>query len=892
MNSKNNQDCLKNLEDVLCIYFRGKRPTHSQIIETAHSFWEKFVPSYNDEDFEQVIEYVEYNVPISSMEADYLVNEETESHWFTDELQKSNQESAFRRYKRYLRDQNFSEAAIDSIDADCRKILGFSANPKADGFDKKRGLAVGDVQSGKTANYTALVNLACDYGYKIIVILAGLTDSLREQTQMRVDKGIIGAISETIGGQITYIGVGEESRDYYAVPLTNAKLDFLKFIKDSHNSTPEAYSKPLILVVKKNGKVLKQVQEWLKPGKNKIHSQNILIIDDEADNASVNTKRDEDDPTIINKYIRQLYNNFNIATYIGYTATPFANIFITPDSNFKMETLFPSDFIVLLKTPSNYFGAKKIFGTRTHLHILNEHEPYFLPAIHDKHMQFTCLPDSLKDAICSFIIGCAIRTLRKQAKKHRSMLINISRFNDLHEEIRIRVSDYVDYLSNIINQDSYKDTKGFIANREAYRLYSVYHSEPFFTNASLTYSFDTIKKNLSQEVNLLKVVVINNSNSKCRFKYQDYEEQGARVIVIGGFVLSRGLTLEGLMVSYYSRNASAYDTLLQMCRWFGYRPGYEDICALYISQINIDNFEAVVDAVDDLKEQFATMALKKKKPENFGLMVKESPNSLATSILVTSRNKMYNTQILEYWISYGGELVDTSKISTSNEINSQNCSVCLDFISDLYHNGYELKPIKNRYIMVDIPKNFIADLLKKIQIHPKNTKFNIQCLVDYIQQSQLFPNWDVVVATGESTKKWKVCNYELNIPLRTSEHRDEEDFIRVAGQRNRLIDPGILNSGLSDLQMSELFTLCGGRQPRTVTDYLALQTRKPLLVLYPVDLQENGQSIDENIYMGFALAFPNRGRSERTLCRANKVKYLEATMPLDDKDEDEELDND
>lgn len=887
-----NLDSLKNLEDVLCIFFKGKRPTHSQIVEKAHEFWDKFVPIYNDDDFEQVIEYVEYNVPISSFEADFLVNEETESHWLTEDLQNSNEEFAFRRYKRFLREQNFSEAAIDSIEADSRKILGFSANPKAESCDKKRGLAVGDVQSGKTANYTALVNLACDYGYKIIVILAGLTDSLREQTQMRIDNGLIGAISETIGGQITYVGVGIESKDYFAVPLTNTKLDFLKFIKESHNSTPEAYSKPLILVVKKNGKVLRQVQEWLKPGKNRIHSHNILIIDDEADNASVNTKRDEDDPTIINKYIRQLYNNFNIATYIGYTATPFANIFITPDSDLKMETLFPSDFIVQLKTPSNYFGAKKVFSTREHIHILDEHEPDFLPVIHNRYKNFRNVPDSMKDAICAFLLGCAVRTLRRQNTKHRSMLINISRFNDVQDEIRVRVSEYVEYLSNVIIQDSYKETSAFIANPEANRLYKVYNTESFFKNASQMYSFNDVKQQLIPEAKLLQVVVINNSNTKSRFKYQDYEEQGARVIVIGGFVLSRGLTLEGLMVSYYSRNASAYDTLLQMCRWFGYRPGYEDICALYISQINIDNFGAVIDAVDDLKEQFATMALKKKKPENFGLMVKESPNSLATAILVTSRNKMYNTQVLEYWISYGGELVDTSKIYSSRDINQKNSYLSQKFVIDLHNNGYELAPVKNRHMIVDVPKKYIANFLQKIQVHPKNTKFNIQCLADYIQQSQLFPLWDIVVATGDSAKKWTLANFEFNIPLRTSEHRDEEDFIRVAGQRNRLIDPNILNSGLSDKQMSDLIVHCGGHQPRTVTDYLSLQNRKPLFVIYPIDLQENGRSIDECIYMGFALAFPNKGKSEKTLCRANKVKYLETTMPLDDKDEDEELDND
>jgi hypothetical protein len=286
------------------------------------------------------------------------------------------------------------------------------------------------------------------------------------------------------------------------------------------------------------------------------------------------------------------------------------------------------------------------------------------------------------------------------------------------------------------------------------------------------------------------------------------------------------------------------------------------------------------------------MAFKKMKPENFGLMVKESPITLETSILVTNRNKMYNTQVIEYQLSYGGELVDTSKIYRSLEINQYNCNITQKFFTDLQHDGYELKNLRNRNMIVDVPKQYIAKFLQKVQVHPKNTKFNIQCLVDYIQQSQLFPYWDIVIATGESSKTWKVTNFEFNIPLRTSEHREEEDFIRVAGQRNRLIDPGILNSGLSDSQIKELISLCNGRQPRSVSDYLSLQNRKPLCVIYPIDLQENGQSIDDYIYLGFALAFPGKGRNEKILYRANKIKYLESIMPIDDIDEDEELDND
>ena len=759
--------------------------------------------------------------------------------------------------------------------------------------DKKRGLVVGDVQAGKTANYIELINLACDFGYKIIVLLAGLTDYLREQTQIRIDQGFIGAKSESISEVIDYIGVGESNRNYYAIPLTNTKKDFLKFIKENINATPEGYSKPLILVVKKNANVLKQIESWLKPGNNKISSTNILIIDDEADNASVNTKKSEEDPTIINRYIRKIFDNFSVASYVGFTATPFANIFINPDNVFNLDNLFPSDFIVQLKSPSNYFGAEKVFGSNRYLRVLDEHEKNFLPAVHQKTASFSELPESMKEAICSFLLGCCVRTLRGQETKHRSMLINISRFNAIHEDIRFAVSQYIEELSNIIVQDSYKQTKDFIKSLEAERLYTLFTKSSYFGDARTTHSFEDIKSLLKDEIEKFKVVVINNSNTKSRFKYSDCSDVGARVIVIGGFVLSRGLTLEGLMVSYYSRSASTYDSLLQMCRWFGYRTGYEDLCIIYISQINIDNFGAVIDAVADLKEQFAAMILSHKKPKEFGLMVKESPTTLETAILVTSRNKMYHTQAIEIYLSYGGEVVDTSKISKNYSDSQYNIERNYDFFSELENTGFDLKIINGRLMFTDVPKDNIASFVSLLRIHEMNRKFNKQCLADYIGQSQLFPFWDIVIPQGDSAKTWSFCGQTIRIPFRSCEIRDNEDVIRVAMSQNRLIDPGILNSGLNSIQMEELVRLCNGRKPSSSKDYLQLQTRKPLLVIYPVDLQKNSSSIDNNVYMGYALAFPCRGKSEKTRYRANIIKCQElADAQLDDVDEGEETNND
>lgn len=380
----------------------------------------------------------------------------------------------FDRYKRYLRRQDFSEAVIEQMESDCSRVLKQCANPELTlnvTERKKKGLVVGDVQSGKTANYLGLINMACDYGYKIIVLLAGMTDSLRQQTQSRVDTGFIGAISDTMSdAEIAYVGVNDDAQiqQNYAVPLTNNENDFVKFVKKNLNATSGDFNKPIILVVKKNTSVLNQVVEWLKPGFHNINCQNLLIIDDEADNASINTKKPECDPSKINGHIRNLYNNFPIASYVGYTATPFANIFVNPEGDESYKDLFPSDFIVLLNAPSNYYGAQKVFSYEGDVHsrslrVLDEGEDHFLPAKHKKdEYYFAELPDSLKEAILCFLINNVIRTKRGANRKHRSMMINISVYNIMHGEILEAVQKYVDKLLNIIEQDSAKSTFDFI----------------------------------------------------------------------------------------------------------------------------------------------------------------------------------------------------------------------------------------------------------------------------------------------------------------------------------------------------------------------------------------------------------------------------------------------
>ncbi|GHU54949.1 hypothetical protein FACS1894132_10340 [Clostridia bacterium] len=621
--------------------FLEKKPTaHQELVEKAESILNIIGVVNSDKDFQSILNEVIYryesNVGLKTFDPDVLVNDPTDDIWFT--TQSGEERPYFKRYSAYLRQSGWDTDAIDNLEINCEKTISHCANPKGSPDElssKKRGMVMGDVQAGKTANYLGLINMACDYGYRVIILLAGLTNSLRKQTQDRVDYGFIGAYSKSIGsGMIEFIGVGEQSHQYYGIPLTNADWDFKKYIQKTTNAQATDFNKPVILVVKKNAAILRSVHEWLKPGNHNISGDNILIIDDEADNASPNTNKPDYDPTAVNRTIRDIYNNFPIASYIGFTATPFANIFINPFDNDEFKDLFPHDFIVQLNPPSTYFGGERIFpedGSLTStIRLLDTNEPDFIPVKHKTDLVVYSLPESLKEAILSFAIINVVRTLRGDKTKHRSMMINVTALNNPQDSVNRAVVAYLTILKNIIEQDSYKSENEFILNAEMRKMYDLYtvgdgNGVDFYASVRDDFAWIDIQHGLYEEIKQFETTIINNrySGDLC-YDYADHADKGSRVIVIGGFVLSRGLTLEGLCVSYYSRSATAYDTLLQMCRWFGFRPNYEDLCRIYLSQSSIDSFNSVMEAIRDLKDQFREMELQGKQPSDFGLMVKES----------------------------------------------------------------------------------------------------------------------------------------------------------------------------------------------------------------------------------------------------------------------------
>ncbi len=865
--------------NMLKSYYRGKPiPTHSEVVQQTKSLASVLTQlNILDKEVEDIVEAYEINIGVKAFDPDSLVSPEENSEWFKRKKDDTHRKHLYwERYKEYLSDdKDFDEGTIEVLKRSTEEILGYCANPTPQVGDakKRKGLVVGDVQSGKTANYMALISMACDYDYKLIIVLAGLTDSLRKQTQERVDEGFIGAISNTIrSSNIKYIGVGLPKKERYAVTLTNIDKDFKKESMSALNNTSADYNKPVVLVVKKNKSTLENVKEWLKPGTDGV-TDHILIIDDEADNASINTKKEGEDPSTINALIRDLYNNFPKASYVGYTATPFANIFINPDDEESYRDLYPSDFITLLKTPTSYFGSEKVFGKdldgkTKYIRLIDEDEDCFLPVNHKKDDEYYGLSDSLKEAILSFFINCVVRTKRGKPYAHRSMMINMSRFNKMQTNIKRKVVEYIDMLKNIITQTSYMEKGKFLRNSEMLKMYNIYMMSDYYNNIREEFSWDDIQTHLGYEAERMKVIVVNRLKDEEKLDYNKYKDVGARFIVIGGFVLSRGLTLEGLMISYYSRNGSAYDSLLQMCRWFGYRPKYEDLCRVYMSQINVDAFGETIEATEDLKQQFRKMKAEKKTPDDFGFMVRKSPDILNT-LLVTSRNKSRNTKDKKIVLNYSSRTVDTSKIFWDCSTNAKNLNILRNELENKYG---KLKEIGNRYMYRMVDKETIISILSRYTMPFENTKFDTLSICDFLTTSERLKYWDVVIATGnkdETLKPFEFGGKKIDAVKRKFEYRkiDNEQFVRIAGSNNRLMDPGILDAGLDEAVVKLIKAKVGLDKTPSAEDYLT-ERKYPILVIYPIDLKTDDNKPEKievknqlhgDYLIGLGIGFPYNG---------------------------------
>ena len=496
------------------------------------------------------------------------------------------------RYHNFLVSKDFSGHVLATLDDVTDRILGFLENPNRPGEWDRRGMVLGHVQSGKTANYTGLVCKAADAGYKVIVIIAGIHNNLRNQTQRRIDEGFVGfdstsnLLRKTLPSQ-TVVGVGRFDFRRRPAAFTTSQRDFNKIIADSVGVPLQNLVEPAVFVIKKNPSTLRNLIEWLtahnaQRGTSTIREP-MLLIDDEADNASINIRHRQDEVSRINGQIRQLLRLFDRSCYVGYTATPFANIFIDPDSDDEMlgHDLFPRDFIVSLDPPDNYFGATKVFSDdaeRIVRHV-DDHADV-LPLKHRIDHHVTELPETLEAAVRVFVVARAIRLARGHVGRHNSMLVNVSRFVAVQGQIRNEIHRLVGRIRGSARVNGSRPPAQATRDPEIAALRQAF--EEHYVDSCGVFWPD-VQSRLHESASAVNVVEVN-SRAAGSLDYAAHETSGLNVIAVGGFSLSRGLTLEGLVVSYFLRNSMMYDTLLQMGRWFGYRRGYEDLCRVWMPE--------------------------------------------------------------------------------------------------------------------------------------------------------------------------------------------------------------------------------------------------------------------------------------------------------------------
>jgi hypothetical protein len=832
------------------------------------------------------------------------------------------------RYREYLRsEEDLPPDTVNQLDRITDDVLDRLFNPALPLAQDRRGMVVGHVQSGKTGNYTGLVCKAVDAGFRMIIILTGRTSDLRSQTQFRLDKGFIGWETQSGGLNSTrvtdhYIGVGADDKTrgpaYTLYTLTSSSLtgDF-KASEAKRNGIDVNGAIPVIAVVKKDGRILSNLISWLAargtprtgaPGF-RLNNMPALIIDDEADNASVNTKAERDESTAINARIRTLLMLFDQRAYVGYTATPFANIYISLLSDAEAEAmiplqvrgaslplgqdLFPSDFIINIPAPSNYIGPHRMFGmTDNDDGVL----PVFVPvtdyaaSIPDRHQNGgrrpTFLPDSLHRAVKFFLLSCAIRRARGQEGQHNSMLVHVSRYQrwqnhiaemlaevlrGYQEQIQLNAPAFMSELREIWETE-YRDTTEAIRKMEG-----LYHDPRI-----VTHTWEQIEPYLHAAAARVEVRAVHGqtrAGSDPLLQPLDYAEADRRgevlsIIAVGGDKLSRGFTLVGLSISYYLRATRMYDTLMQMGRWFGYRSGYVDLCRIFTTPDLASWYRHITLAMEEMRSQFDLMAMLKRTPRDYGLRVRTLPGILQ----ITAANKRRTGQEMD--LSYSGTTAETYVFSLDPVEILDNLNAGRRLIEQI---GAPITIGTQPWCWHHVDTELVLDFLNDYKSHQANLIRNL--LIQYISAQQPNGNlteWTIILATTKRTDATPAIfmingrEEEVNPLLRT----EAEDKLAEYKLKNaRLLDPSHESLDILDLEpetYEEILAITRANKkpsskktPEWPTGVLTKKERprnRGVLLLYPLDPRGTRAASDTPI-LGYAISFP-------VLTNDRKVPYL------------------
>ncbi|WML60832.1 Z1 domain-containing protein [Neobacillus sp. PS2-9] len=709
--------------------------------------------------------FMKYKIGVDIPKPPSVIGIENEDKWFKPQLVSGT--FFWTRYRQYLSNiKNWPSESVEAIDDTTNEILKALGNPKSITPFDKRGLVLGYVQSGKTANFTGLINKAFDVGYKLIIVLSGIHNDLRAQTQIRLNEEVIGNRTDKEGKAMGVAQVYANTPDHIISSWTTEERD----ISSGHGGTSNLNS-PTLMVVKKNKTVLESLRDQLINHRDLYHLDiPVLIVDDEADQASVDTSdpNKSEDPKTINKLIRQILEVFNRKAYVGYTATPFANLLISKEAKTDDEgqDLYPKDFLVGLPKPKDYCGPEEFFNVDEDpedmrpslIRPLKEEDTEVFTTIKKKTDadKFEEVPPQMREAILAFMLTIAIRNLREQRNKHNSMLIHTSRFKDVQSNVKDEVARTFEMISQ---QLQYNVKSNVILEAKALYELDFLPTTKEWPEDLPDISWEAVYEELKIIADKIRVFEIN-GNSKDALDYHQYKEDGLNVIAVGGDKLSRGLTLEGLSITYYFRNTLMYDTLMQMGRWFGYRKGYMDLCRIYTSEDIASNFEHLAIAMIELRKEFDRLAKLGKTPSEYAVKMLSHPSMTLTSPL-KMRNAVSSTVI------YGGTLQQTRMLDTDEQFYKNNMAATEKLVGKLPLVKRNFGKGKTNYYVSDnvdstLVKEYLAEYKTSSRVE-KVDSLKILNYIDLVNKQGELTSWTVAFVEGDPADRTGVGQYPVNI---------------------------------------------------------------------------------------------------------------------------------
>ncbi|MFE9306216.1 Z1 domain-containing protein [Streptomyces sp. NPDC006706] len=799
----------------------------------------------SQEIIDQIREHHEQQtIRIKELEEPHAVVQGNRDTWYTGPQAK---DKCWPAIENLLRKDGWPEApAIRNLDDSSTRVVSLLNHPKEKSFST-RGLVVGYVQSGKTTNFTSVMAKAADRGYKLFIVLAGIHNGLRRQTQARLVQQLVEP-NPSMWSQLTGL-----DKDF--TPTENPAAYFGK-----NNKTH------VLCVVKKNATVLRKLALWLQKAADYLQDCPALIIDDEADQATVATKS-------INPLILSIMGNLPRCAYVGYTASPFANLLIDPSA----ADLYPRDFVVNLPKPQGHFGTEVLFGR----YALDGEDP---EQVDDGYDMIRSVPEAdvpyvrpetradvegfepvvtptLRRAVEYFWLVTAARRVRGVGNPHSTMLIHTSVNTAVHNSFKKPLQGLLEQSAKSLADAAFVSRMRDLWESETARV----PAEEF---GERPVPFDDLVPELPGVLRSCRVIM-DNSSSEDRL---DYENGPVVAIAVGGNTLSRGLTLEGLSVSYFVRAVSAYDTLLQMGRWFGFRNGYADLPRIWMTDELAEWFRHLATVETEMRRDIDIYMTEAETPLTFAVRLRTHP-----ALRVTAAAKM--RAAVTAASSYGGKRVQTHYFHTNGDWLRHNIAAAHDLVSDALANAVRVedRPVEGRYVFRDVPHDTVIRFLNTYKFHEKSPENDAQLIAAYIRKrvtaAGSLRRWNVAIVGNPAGEPYTFApgvTVGRNVRARLAVTNPDPDFADIKtlmSRRDAAVDLSgdaakLTEKGIMDRRRAEL--------PDT-----------GLLVLYPIDKTSEPSAAkklrgplnaDAHV-MGVGLVFPEPQQGDSTV-----EKYISADL--------------